>query len=90
MEITATHRVHGGALSYVRHESSSVGGPMKFSVFLPPGDGPHPVLIWLCSTRSDGATGWRYNGSLWDASVDPDVAAAGCRENPSITGAARP
>jgi NAD(P)-dependent dehydrogenase (short-subunit alcohol dehydrogenase family) len=55
-----------------------------------PVDVMNPVLIWLCSTRSDGATGWRYNGSLWDASVDPDIAAAGCRENPSITGAAKP
>jgi NAD(P)-dependent dehydrogenase (short-subunit alcohol dehydrogenase family) len=55
-----------------------------------PADIMNPVLIWLCSTRSDGATGWRYNGSLWDASVDPDVAAAGCREKPSISGAATP
>jgi hypothetical protein len=50
----------------------------------------NPVLMWLCSTRSDGATGWRYNGSLWDASIDPDIAAAGCREQPSISGAAQP
>ena len=47
MEVTATHRVHGGALSYCRHDSSAVGGPMKFSIFIPPGAGPHPVLIWL-------------------------------------------
>jgi hypothetical protein len=50
----------------------------------------NPVLVWLCSTRSDGVTGWRFNGSLWDPSADPDVAAAGCRENPSISGAAKP
>lgn len=55
-----------------------------------PVDIMNPVLVWLCSTRSDGATGWRYIGSQWDPSVDPDVAAAGCRENPSISGAARP
>lgn len=55
-----------------------------------PVDVMNPVLMWLCSSRSDGATGWRYNGSLWDASADPDVAAAGCRELPSITGAATP
>ena len=55
-----------------------------------PADIMNPVLVWLCSTRSDGATGWRYNGSLWDASIDPDLAAAGCRENPSIRGAATP
>lgn len=55
-----------------------------------PVDIMNPVLMWLCSSRSDGATGWRYNGSLWDAAADPDVAAAGCRELPSITGAATP
>lgn len=55
-----------------------------------PVDVMNPVLMWLCSSRSDGATGWRYNGSLWNASADPDVAAAGCREKPSISGAATP
>ncbi len=47
MTITATHRVHGGALHYCRHDSAAVAGPMKFSIFLPPGEGPFPVLIWL-------------------------------------------
>ncbi len=51
-----------------------------------PVDIMNPVLVWLCSARSDGATGWRYNGSLWDSSADPDAAAAGCREEPSIRG----
>ncbi|MFT5539402.1 MAG: NAD(P)-dependent dehydrogenase (short-subunit alcohol dehydrogenase family) [Alphaproteobacteria bacterium] len=55
-----------------------------------PADIMNPVLVWLCSTRSDGATGWRYNGSLWDGALDPDVAAAGCRDDPSIRGAATP
>ena len=49
-----------------------------------PIDVMNPVLVWLCSARSDGLTGGRYNGSLWDASLDPDAAAAGCREEPSI------
>jgi S-formylglutathione hydrolase len=47
MEVTATHRVHGGTLRYCRHDSGAVGGPMKFSIFLPPGEGPFPTLIWL-------------------------------------------
>ena len=46
-EITATHRVHGGVLSYCRHDSAATGTPMKFSVFVPPGEGPFPVLVWL-------------------------------------------
>jgi 3-oxoacyl-[acyl-carrier protein] reductase len=52
-----------------------------------PVDIMNPVLVWLCSARSDGATGWRYNGSLWDGAADPDTAAAGCRDEPSIRGA---
>lgn len=51
-----------------------------------PIDVMNPVLVWLCSTRSDGHTGARYNGSLWDSSLDPDAAAANCREEPSIRG----
>ncbi len=46
-EITATHTVHGGTLSYCRHDSAATGTPMKFSVFVPPGEGPFPVLLWL-------------------------------------------
>lgn len=47
MDIRAQHRVHGGTLSYVQHESAATGGAMRFSVFTPPGDGPFPYLIWL-------------------------------------------
>ncbi len=59
--------------------------PMPGRVLLPV-DVMNPVLVWLCSERSDGATGWRYKGALWDGSADPDAAAAGCREAPSIRG----
>jgi S-formylglutathione hydrolase len=83
MEVTATHRVHGGTLLYCRHESSSVGGPMKFSVFIPPGDGPHPVLIWLsgltCTednfTTKAGAYGAAAKAGL--AIVAPDTSPRG-------------
>ena len=46
-EITKTHIVHGGTLRYLRHDSATTGTPMTLSVFVPPGDGPFPVLIWL-------------------------------------------
>ena len=52
-----------------------------------PVDIMNPVLVWLCSAHSDGATGARYVGALWDGAADPDIAAAGCREAPSIRGA---
>ncbi len=46
-ETTKTHIVHGGTLRYLRHDSAATGTPMTLSVFVPPGDGPFPVLIWL-------------------------------------------
>jgi len=47
METLKTHAVHGGTLRYLRHDSVATGTPMTLSVFVPPGDGPFPVLIWL-------------------------------------------
>ncbi|MBN8605630.1 MAG: S-formylglutathione hydrolase [Caulobacterales bacterium] len=47
MDITKTHRVHGGALAYAHHQSAATGTKMTLSVFTPPGEGPFPYLIWL-------------------------------------------
>ncbi len=47
MEILKTHAVHGGTLRYLRHDSATTGTPMTLSVFVPPGEGPFPVVIWL-------------------------------------------
>ena len=47
METVKRHQVHGGTLRYLRHDSATTGTPMTLSVFVPPGDGPFPVLIWL-------------------------------------------
>jgi len=47
METLKTHAVHGGTLRYLRHDSATTGTPMTLSVFVPPGEGPFPVLIWL-------------------------------------------
>ncbi len=47
IEILATHATHGGTLSYCRHDSAATGTPMSFSIFVPPGQGPFPVLVWL-------------------------------------------
>ncbi|MDX1485122.1 MAG: SDR family oxidoreductase [Alphaproteobacteria bacterium] len=46
----------------------------------------NPVLIWLCSGRSDGVTGGRYNGSLWDPKKEIDAAGAACREPAAFIG----
>ncbi|MFC3079617.1 S-formylglutathione hydrolase [Phenylobacterium terrae] len=47
VETLQSHKVHDGRLSYCRHDSAATGTPMRFSIFVPPGEGPHPVLIWL-------------------------------------------
>lgn len=47
VDISKTHRVHGGTLSYAHHQSAATGTKMTFSVFTPPGEGPFPYLIWL-------------------------------------------
>jgi len=47
VEITARHRVFGGDLAFGCHTSRATGTPMRLSVFLPPGEGPHPYVIWL-------------------------------------------
>jgi len=47
METRATHRVHGGTLTYAQHHSAATGTPMRLSVFTPPGEGPFSYLIWL-------------------------------------------
>ncbi|MEZ5957847.1 MAG: S-formylglutathione hydrolase [Hyphomonadaceae bacterium] len=47
MRIAKTHRAAGGELAYCAHASDATGTEMKLSVFLPPGGGPFPYLIWL-------------------------------------------
>ena len=47
MDVVKQHQVHGGTLRYLKHDSAITGTPMTLSVFVPPGEGPFPVLIWL-------------------------------------------
>lgn len=47
MEATKRHRCFGGDLAYYRHDSDACGGTMELSVFVPPGDGPFPVVTFL-------------------------------------------
>ena len=47
LEVQKTHVVHGGTLRYLKHGSALTGTPMTLSVFVPGGEGPFPVLIWL-------------------------------------------
>lgn len=47
LETLKTHAVHGGTLRYLKHDSATTGTAMTLSVFVPPGEGPFPVVIWL-------------------------------------------
>ena len=47
METVASHRCFGGTLGYYQHASKVNKCDMRFSVFVPLGDGPFPVLWWL-------------------------------------------
>lgn len=83
MQIRAQHRVHGGTLSYVQHESAATGGAMRYSVFTPGGIGPFAYLIWLsgltCTednfTTKAGAYGWAAQHGL--AIIAPDTSPRG-------------
>ena len=46
-DILQQHRTQGGTLHYCRHDSLSTGTAMRYSLFLPPGNGPFPLLLWL-------------------------------------------
>jgi len=49
IEQLSAHRCHGGWQRFYRHDSSEIGLPMRFSVFVPPqaAHGPVPALIYL-------------------------------------------
>ncbi|MBA4013131.1 MAG: S-formylglutathione hydrolase [Phenylobacterium sp.] len=84
VEILQQHKVHGGTLSYVRHQSEATGTPMRFSVFIPGGvTGTVPYLIWLsgltCTednfTTKAGA--YAYAAKAGVAIVAPDTSPRG-------------
>jgi S-formylglutathione hydrolase len=84
VEILQQHKVHGGTLSYIRHQSAATGTAMRFSIFMP-GDmsGPAPYLIWLsgltCTednfTTKAGA--YAYAAKAGVAIVAPDTSPRG-------------
>jgi 3-oxoacyl-[acyl-carrier protein] reductase len=44
----------------------------------------NPLVVWLASELSDGKTGGRYVGKLWDSSLPPNEAAERAREAPVL------
>jgi 3-oxoacyl-[acyl-carrier protein] reductase len=69
-----TDFVHAAARVALRAEGRELLAP---AVMVAP-------IIWLASTLSDGITGGRFVGKLWDASLPPTEAAAKAREAPVL------
>ncbi len=53
-----------------------------------PVDVMNPLAVWLASDLSDGQTGGRYVGKLWNAALPPSEAAARCLEPPVLRASA--
>lgn len=47
VETVSEHRCFGGTQGFYRHTSEACGGPMAFSVYVPPGAARAPVLYYL-------------------------------------------
>jgi len=47
METTKSWAAFGGTQRWCAHESEACGGRMELSVYVPPGDGPFPVVYFL-------------------------------------------
>lgn len=79
LETLATHRCFGGTLGIYRHASSATGTPMRFSMFVPAGEGPFPLLTWLsgltCTEENFTTKAGAYGqaASLGLAIVAPDT-----------------
>lgn len=78
--VTVNSLIPGGAADtdFV-HESSRRELAAMGRTLLPPSV-MVPPMLWLASRQSDGVTGARFVGKLWDAALPPSEAAAKARE----------
>jgi len=81
--VTVNSLIPGGAAdtAFV-HDSSRRELAAMGRALLPPSV-MVPPIVWLASRLSDGVTGARFVGKLWDDALPPDEAAAQARE-PSV------
>ena len=85
LETLSQHRCFGGVQRYHRHASSTIGLPMRFSVYLPPQAeaGPVPVLLYLAGLTCTEETfmikagAQRVAAELGLALVTPDTSPRG-------------
>ncbi len=83
MQTTKTQRCFGGDLHVLTHESPACGGPMELTAFVPPGDGPFPVVYYLsgltCTAHNftQKAGAYRVAAELGLIVVAPDTSPRG-------------
>jgi 3-oxoacyl-[acyl-carrier protein] reductase len=82
--VTVNSLIPGGAADtgFV-HESSRKELAAMGRSLLPPSVMVAPIL-WLASRLSDGVTGTRFVGKLWDDALPPNEAAQKAREAPVL------
>jgi NAD(P)-dependent dehydrogenase (short-subunit alcohol dehydrogenase family) len=76
--VTVNSLLPGGSCANEPGKLTRSGKPLL------PMDIMNPLLLWLASDLSNGATGNRYVGKLWEASLPPGEAAARCFEAPAL------
>jgi 3-oxoacyl-[acyl-carrier protein] reductase len=76
--VTVNSLLPGGSCANEPGKLTRSGKPLL------PMDIMNPALLWLASDLSDGATGNRYIGKLWDGALPPNAAAAGASEAPAL------
>ncbi|KVK78486.1 S-formylglutathione hydrolase [Burkholderia ubonensis] len=85
LELVSSHACHGGEQRFYRHDSTAIGLPMKFSVYLPPqaAHGRVPALFYLAGltcteeTFAIKAGAQRYAAQHGLALVAPDTSPRG-------------
>lgn len=83
MDVTQTHRVFGGTLKFVKHDSISTGTEMALSVFIPDGAQNAPALIWLsgltCTANNftEKAGAYKYASEKGLVIIAPDTSPRG-------------
>lgn len=85
LELLASHACHGGQQRFYRHESRTIGLPMRFSVYLPPHaqHGRVPALFYLAGLTATEETfpmkagAQRFAARLGMALISPDTSPRG-------------
>ena len=85
LEQLSAHACFGGEQRFYRHESGTIGLPMKFAVYLPPqaSQGPVPALLYLAGltcteeTFAIKASAQRRAAELGLALITPDTSPRG-------------